>query len=218
MVRQLITAPNRFFDRKVGQAHLRFELVVVILVGALSLPGIIYLGLEILEASRTAEMRFTVTGRVVRPVFIMLVLWVVYTLFFHFFSLLYRGRGSPSRVLKGVAWAFLPIGLGNLVKSVGLFLALRDENFDDLLDGLSTAEQAQSVFDAAMTDPLMIGAMVIMAATILWSGYLMVFVVEHAKGVSHEEARRVVAVPVVLHVLAIVWAIVRSSTNFATVL
>ena len=218
MVQQLVTDPDEFFNREVGKAHLRLEIVVVILVGALSVPGIIYLGLEILEASTTAEMRFTVTGRVIRPVLIMLILWVVYTLLFHFLSSLYRGRGAPSRVLKGLAWAFIPIGIGNLVKSAGLFLALRDENFDDLLDGFTTAEQTQAVFDAAMTEPVMIGAMVVMAATVLWSGYLMVYVVEHAKGVSHEEAQRVVAVPVLLHLLLIGWAIVQSSTNFATIL
>ena len=56
-------------DRKVGQPHLRLEIVVVVLIGALGAAGNVYLGLEILDAVDREALRFPVLGSVLEPIF-----------------------------------------------------------------------------------------------------------------------------------------------------
>lgn len=218
MVRELVTDPDGFMRRKVGQANIRVEILLVMLVGILSVPGVLYISLQVLDVREAAEMRFVVVGRLLRPILIIFILWIVYSLAFHLISAHYRGRGAPSRVLKGVAWAFLPIGLGNLVQSLALFLMYRNANVPDLLEGYDSAAQMQSLFDTGMSDPVLILATLIFAGTLLWSGYLMTFAVQHAKNISHEQAIRVVAVPLGVHLLVIIWALIQGTTNFGLVL
>lgn len=221
MVRQLIGDPGAFMERKVGEAHIRVEILIVLLVGALSSPGILYVMLLALEQSETAQMRFAATGQVIRPLVYILVLWAVYSLACHFIASHYRGRGAPRRLFKGIAWAFLPIGLGNLVKSAALYLVYRDESpeeITEMMSGFMTSEQVDSLFASGMSDPIMIAALVIFAGTVLWSGYLMTFAVAEAKNIDRDKAIRVVAIPILLHLVLVVMAIVQESPNFAVFL
>lgn len=218
MIRDLVTNPDEFMRKKVGQANIRVEILLVLFIGLLKIPGLLYISLEVLEVREAAEMRFVVAGRLLRPILILAILWIAYSVAFHFLSAHYRGRGAPSRVLKGVAWAFVPVSLGNLVQSGAFFLVYRDADVPGLLEGYDSSAQMQSLLDSAMSDPIMVVATLIFAGTVLWSGYLMTFAVQHAKSVSHEEATRVVAVPLGLHLLVILWALVQGTTNFGVLL
>lgn len=218
MAIQLITNPDGFLERKVGQAHMRLEIVLVLLVGAMSVPGLLYVVLQVLEEEGGAEMRIIAASRVIRPLLIMLVLWVVYSYLMHFISSYYGGRNPPSQVFKGAAWAFIPIGLGNLVKSGAMYLVFRGADIEAEMSGISPTEKMQSVLDSSMSEPLMLVAILVFAATILWSGHLLSLVVMHSKNLSRDEARRVAAVPVGLHLLVVLWAVVQQGINFGVLL
>lgn len=218
MAIQLATDPDGFMERKVGQAHIRFEVLIVLLVGAMSVPGVLFVVLEILEVQGSAEMRIAAAGRVLRPLVIMLILWVAYTVILHFLSAHYGGRNPPSQVLKGAAWALIPVGIGNLVKSGALFLVFRDADVEQRMDGVDPAERMAAVFESSMNEPVMIAATVVFAATILLTGYLLMLVVRHAKGLDRDQAIRIAAVPVVLHLLVVVLALVQSTINFGLIL
>jgi hypothetical protein len=218
--RAFVTDSDTFFERKVSEANISLEVLLVLVNGLLGLVGALYVGLEILEASEAEEMNFVVTGMIIEPLVLVFVFWALYSVVVHFVSSQYRGRGAISRVVKGMAWAMLPMALGNLVKSVGLFFALQDRDVGDLMVdvGSGPGDRATAVFDAAMSDPVMIAAVILFAGTVLWSGYLMVSVVEHAKGLTREQARKVVAIPVLIHVVFVVLSIVQGSPNYATIL
>lgn len=218
MVLQFVTDPDGFIERKVGQAHIRLELLIVLLVGAMSIPGILYVSLEVLETTNAAEMRIAAAGRVIRPLIVMLVLWAAYAILMHFLSAHYGGRNPPSQVLKGAAWALIPVGIGNLAQSAALFLVFRNADVESRMDGIDPSEQLSSVIDSSMSEPIMLGATVVFAATLLVSGYLLISVVEHAKGLQRDDARKVVAVPVALHLLVVVWAVIQEGVNFGLVL
>lgn len=213
MVRELVTNPDAFFSRKVTQASLRVEILLVMLVGALNAVGLLYVALEVLDVRDGADMQFVVIGRLLRPIILILLAWIGYTLVFHFAASHYRGRGPPSQVLKGVAWAILPLGIGNLAQSAAFVLVLRDESVSDLLEGFDSSAEMQALLESVMSDPIMLVATLLFAGTLLWSGYLMVYVVQHAKSISHEDATRVVGVLVAIHLLAVLWAIVQGAPN-----
>lgn len=217
MVRQIATDPAQFMERKVGQARIRLEIVVVLLVGLLSVPGILYVTLQILDVESSAEMRIAVASRVIRPLFVVLVLWVFYTVVLHFLASHYGGRSPPSQVLKGTAWALIPMGIGNLVQSGALFLAVRGTDISAEMTEIDPAENIQTVFDSSMTDPVMIAGTVLFMLTIVLSGYLMTFAIQHAKGIERPEAVRTVAVPVTLHTLVVAWGLVGGVTNFGMI-
>jgi hypothetical protein len=218
MALQLATDPDGFMERKVGQANIRVEILIVLLVGAMASLGALYVVLQVLEVENAAEMRIASAGQVIRPLLVMLVLWGVYTVLLHFLSAHYGGRNPPSQVLKGLAWALVPVGIGNLVQAGALYYVFRDADVEARIDGVDPAERLQAVFDSSMTEPVMIGATVVFMGMLLLSGYLMTFVIQHAKGLDRDEALRVVAVPVVLHLLVVIWALVQGTTNFGLVL
>lgn len=218
--REFVTDSDIFLERKVSEATISLELLLVLVNGLLGLVGALYVGLGILEATMSEEMNFVVTGMVIEPLLLMFLYWALYSLVVHFGSSHYRGRGAVSRVVKGMAWALLPMALGNLAKSVGLFFALQNRNLGDLMvgSGFGPSDRAAAVFDAAMSDPVMIVAVLLFAGTVLWSGYLMISVVEHAKGLTRQQAGRVVAIPVLIHLVFVFLSIVNGSPNYATVL
>lgn len=218
MIRDLIFSPDAFMSNKVGQAKIRREILLVLFVGALSVPGLLYVSLGVLDAQEGAEIRFVVIGQLLRPVLIALLLWVGYSLVFHFGAAHFRGRGAPSRVLKGTAWAMVPIGLGNLAQSIAFYVIFRDADISEYLVGLDARQRMTALMETTMGEPAMIVATLILLGTVLWAGYLMVSVVQHAKHVSRDEAIKVVFVPVALHVAVILWAIVQGEPNAGIVL
>lgn len=218
MVRELVTNPDAFFSRKVAQASLRLEILLVVLIGALNAVGLLYVVVKVLDVRDGADMRFVVIGRLLRPIILILLVWVGYTLVFHFAASHYRGRGPPSELLKGIAWALLPLGIGNLAQSAAFVLVLRDQNVSDLLVGFDSTAEIQALLESVMSDPIMLVATLFFAGTLLWSGYLMIYVVKHAKSITHENATRLVGGFVGIHLLAVLWAIVQGSPNVGLLL
>ena len=218
MVRQLITNPDVFIERQVTKTKIRVELLVVLLAGALGMPGMYYVGQLILDVSSSEAMQFAVAGRIIRPLLIVFLLWIVYAVVLHFIARHFRGRGAPRRLFKGVAWAMIPLGIANVIQSIALFYVFRDVPVADELVGYTQGEQIQSLLDSGMYEPIFLFSMLVVVVSVLWSGYLMSFVVEHAKNISREKARKAVAIPIALHVLLVIWALVQGTHNFATLL
>jgi hypothetical protein len=90
-------------------------------------------------------------------VFGALLLWIAYAVAFNFLARFYRGRGEIYRMLKGVAWGLLPIGVGNLVKSIALIVALQSVDVTEYLgfEADTSAEEGLNEYIAAgMGDPI----------------------------------------------------------------
>lgn len=218
MVRQLITDPNVFMERQVAKTKIRVEIIIVLLAGGLGIPGMYYVGQLILDASSSEAMQFAVAGRIIRPVMIVFLLWIGYAVALHFIAGHFRGRGAPRRLFKGIAWALIPLGIANIVQSIALYFVFRDVTVADELVGYTQAEQIQALLDSGFYEPIFVVSTVVVLAAILWSAYLMTFVVQHAKNIPREDAIKAVAIPVGIQVLFILWAFIQGSHNFATLL
>lgn len=219
MFRQFITDPDAFITERVTTRSVRVEVIIVLLVGALGALGALYLGLEALDASDADEMTLAVAAFVIRPVFLTLALWIAYSILFHFAAKFFNARGRLRRLFTGFAWAFVPMGVGNLVQSAAIYLVFQDFTIDDHLEGASPQAQLESVMGAVMSDPLMIAASIVFLGTVAWSAYLMTFVLAQAKtNLSHDEAVKLVAPVAAIQIALGAWAIVNGAPNFALLL
>jgi len=209
---QLFVDPDTFMERKLDEPSLRTELVAIFLIGVLGVPGFAYAGQQAFEVSEREGVVFMIYGESLTPVFGALLLWIAYAVAFHLLARFYRGRGEIYRMLKGVAWGLLPIGVGNLVKSIALIVALQSVDVTEYLgfEADTSAEEGLNEYIAAgMGDPIGILGGVVFLLSIIASGYLLVSAVQHAKELSREEALRIVAVPVIAYTAYMGWELLR---------
>lgn len=204
MVRKLVVQPDGYMDRKVGQPKIRREIITVLMIGILGSLGLFYVGEQIINEAAAETATFNVIGVVLGPVIGALVLWIGYSVALHVIALQFNGRGPIRRVFKLSAWALIPIGIGNLIKSIALYLVYQDIDVAEILADLPRGP-TDTVLAAGMEEPIYIAAVIISILLILWTGYLLIFAVQNAKNVSRDVALKVVAVPVAIHVLYVVW-------------
>jgi hypothetical protein len=210
---QLVTDPEEFLRRQVDSATIRWEVALVLLVGSLSLPGIYRISTLTEGVVDSETFTFAFAGRMARPLVIVMLLWVGYSLAFHVLANRFRGRGPPGRLLRGTAWALLPLGLGNLVRSAAMVLVSSGLNVEAVMTGRSASEQLGSVLDAVVSEPIVVATTVLFLLLLVWSGYLMTYVVQVGKDVDRRTAVKVVVVPVGLHALGLLFALVDGSVN-----
>ena len=216
MVRRFITEPEAFISERINQRSALREIIVVLLVGGLGALGMYIMSQEVLAVTDSDEMQLVLIGYVLGPVLIAVVLWIVYSVVLHFAARFYSGRGQLKRMLIGIAWAFIPLGIGNLVQSVAMYVVLLDFDVSGELDGVGPDEQLESLLAAIIGEPIMIGATVVFLAMLVWSAYLMTIVLTEAQtNISREEAIKLVAPLVGIQFLFGVWALISESTNFA---
>lgn len=216
MFRQFITDPDAFMTERVSTRSAKIEILVVLLVGGMGMIGSLYLGLEVLDISDSDEMPLAVTAYIIRPLLFTLGLWIAYTVLLHFASRFFNARGRLRRLFTGFAWSFVPMGIGNLVQSIAMYLIMQDLAIEDHLEGASPTAQIDSVITVLMDDPIMIAASVVFLGTIAWSAYLMTYVLASAKtNLSHDEAVKLVAPITAIQIVLGAWAIVSGSPNFA---
>jgi len=215
MVSQLLREPSAFMDRKVGQPNLRMEFVVVFTVGVLGAVGNAYVGLNIVDAmgdSETAQL--PVAGYVAEPVIGAVLLWFGYSFGLHLISnRVFNTRDPLRRVLKATAWALIPVGVGNLLRLGVLYLVYTGVDYESVLaenDGTGFNTGLDAVLSEGASDPLYVLAPLITVLAALATGYLLVYATQSAKDLPREEAFRVVAPLVAVHVLYIAWSAVNA--------
>lgn len=212
MVVQLVRNPATFMDRKVGQPTLRWEILAVLVIGAVGSVGLAYVGRQTMTAYDASEiLRFPMIGLVLRPVFGIAVLWVGYSVGIHLLAnRVYNARGPLVRVLKPAAWALLPMGLANLVRSAVLYVVIQDIDIETVVeegDLFGLLDPITLVMDAITDEPLYLLAPLATLLAILGTGYLLVYAVRASKDLSREEATRVVAVLAGIHVMYVLWTV-----------
>lgn len=219
MIRQFITDPDAFITERVKTRSAKIEILAVLLIGSLGSLGTLHLGLEVLEVVDADDMPMAVSAYVVRPLLLTISLWVVYSFAFHFTSRVFNARGRVRRLFTGFAWAFVPMGVGNLVQSAAIYVILQDFPVADHLEGGTPTQQLDSLIAAVASEPIMIGASVVFLGSVAWSAYLMTFVLVQAKtNLSHDEAIKLVVSIVGIQIVLGAWAIVSGTTSFSLLL
>jgi hypothetical protein len=212
MVLQLLRNPESFMDRKVGQPSLRLEIVVVLIVGALGALGQAYIGLETLSIAESETLRFPVIGITLEPIIGALILWIGYAVGLHLVSnKVFRARGSPRRLLKLTAWALMPLGVGNLLRSAVMYVAFSDLDYEQTIadaTGSGRGAPLNAVMAEGTSDPLILLAPLVVVLSAVASGYLLVYAVQTVKDLDRDEAVKTAGVIVGLHALYVLWGAV----------
>ncbi|WP_123537683.1 YIP1 family protein [Halosimplex salinum] len=207
MIRRIATLPDGIIRRRTPKRGLTLETIVVLLCGLVGGAGFGYVMIEALNAVDTDNSMFQVqlVGRVLRPVMLTVVAWVLYSVGAHVIASSSGGRGPISRLMRGAAWAMIPLGIWNLLRSLVVAYLFFDVDIPTNPEGLSATEQAASVFTgtaaggedvyAGLTDPLYAVVMLLGILFVVWSAHLLSIAVAESKSLEIDTARRAAAVP-----------------------
>lgn len=204
MVLQLFTNPREFMDRKVGQPNLRIEFLVILIIGVLGTLGNAYFGLEVITAPEEVRdtWRISAIAFALEPIFGIFVLWLYYSFSLHFIAeRLFRARKPIRRILKLVAWALVPVAIGNVIRSIVLYVLVGDIEILSTVTEAETDDAVQAIVNEAMTDPVFLIGPVAIILTLPVTGYLLLHALQTAKEVSRDDAIKAVGVVVGIHTL-----------------
>lgn len=211
MVRELVTDPGAYMERKVRGRTIWLEVLVVLVSGLLGSAGLVFLVRLVLSLTEelTGYSNFQAIGFAIEPVLGIFAFWFGAAVVMHFVAGHYNSRGPIRRLLKASAWAMVPIGLGNLVRSVAIVIAYRNVGQDDVtLEPGSFDAHVAVLQDLHMDGPIVLLGTLVLLATVVWSGYLLSFAVEAAKqNLSEADARKTAAVPTAILLLYLLWAL-----------
>lgn len=208
---RLVTDPDSFMDRKIRGRRLRWEIVLLLVVGALGTPGAVLVAQSLLEEVENGGefLRFQLIGFAIEPVVGIFLVWLGYAVVGHLVaSRVFNGRGPIRRLLKGSAWALLPVGIGNVARTVAIYFAFRGESMPDNPEGTTLVEQYQSVLEVGLNKPEVVAATVVLVLAVLASGYLLSFAIKHSKDISEDDARKAAAIPAGGFALYLLWGLV----------
>lgn len=206
---QLVTDTDAFMERKMRGRRIRWEFVLLLVIGGLGAPGIVYVAQSILqEVGETEMLQFHLIGFAAEPIIGIFLVWLVYAVTAHVVAArAFGGRGPLRRLLKNSAWALVPIGVGNLARTIAIYFAFQGESLQDDPGTGTAVEQFKSLQEATLDKPEVVVGTLVLVGTVLVSGYLLSIAIEHSKDVSEADARKAAAVPVGAFVLYLVWGL-----------
>jgi len=212
MVRQLFTAPDDFMERKSSLRGLQWETLIILVIGGLGAVGHAYVAWDLNTAIRMETLIFPIISYTIEPILGAFLIWVGYSLGIHLIAnRVYNSRGPLSRTMKLVAWALLPIGVGNLLRSAVLYFAYADVDWEQALEDADLTSRGQGidvVLETGMEEPVYVLAPILLIVAVLATGYLLVPAVQTAKDLSRNDARRVAGVVIGVHVLYLLLGVV----------
>ena len=203
---EFVSDPEAPMRRTLDGRGLRRATLLIALLGVAGAVGPLYFALRLLgsleEPSGAVLLRLA--ALVVVPVLNATAAWVVYAGLSNTLARLYDGDGRLVRLLRPTAWALVPVGLGYLVRSLALVASVAwmpPETLAAVAAGATQEGTVSAAFEAAMSGPVVLASTAVLAATILWSGYVLSFAVEYEEGIPRRDALRVAMVPAGIYAL-----------------
>jgi hypothetical protein len=198
----LVTDPEPYMERKASGRSLRCEAIVLLVVGALGVPGVVYAGQEIASNMAADTGDILMVGLAIEPLIGIYLIWFGSVITAHIIAnRFYNSREPILRLLKTSAWAFVPIGIGNLAQSGALYLIFQDPDLPSDPEVTTALEVARSLISSVMDEPVYLVGFGVLIITVLYSGYLFSFSIQKAKEIPHDDALKVAAVPTVVLVI-----------------
>lgn len=212
-------SPDEFYGDYLKKHGLKFEVLVILIVGAIGTAGFYFavqqiLGEFALGAGETVlnpdqprmddttarQVRF----RMAHPIIGMFLLWVFYTTGYYVGSWVFSGHGTYFRLFKNTAWALVPYALGNLAMTLGLVFTYYGLEIEARLPGLPERNVAY-LFNQGYTELPMILVPLVKILLLVWVTYIGAAAIHHAMQIPKERAYRLAAVPAVLHAGYLLW-------------
>lgn len=204
--KELLTDPGAFVKRNDGRGGYGVEMALVAALGVLGAIGPLYYAhqMRLIVDDPADSFGNHLVGLVLVSFGMVFGVWVVYALVSHALARLSGGRGRLNRLFHLTAWALLPLGIGYLARSIALVVTFRSMASDELPTVIADAERGREVivgFETGIGEPVAVVGAVVLAATILWSGYVLSFAVEHEYGIGRRRAIAIAMTPAVVYAL-----------------
>lgn len=212
-------SPDRFYEEYVEKYGLKFEVLVVLVIGAIGSIGFYFAvqtilgefalgsGEQVLNPDQPRMDDTTarqIRAQMAHPIVGIFLLWVYYTTAYYAGSWLFSGHGTYFQLLKNTAWALVPMALANLVMTAGLVVTFYGLELEARLPGLPE-RNVTYLFDQAYTELPMILVPLVKIAFLVWVAYIGASAINDAMQIPKERALRIAAVPAVLHAGYLVW-------------
>jgi hypothetical protein len=203
---EVLHDPESFFERGEEAGSVLVPVVVLLFVGATS--GVI----AWLNFQRTSEMisrmgdgaaggaGFAAIGGAVSVVVALVVpfiAWLVYAGLFHGLSALMDGEGEFTTTMVYTGWGFLPKILGSSVALAANWYIMQTVS----LPAEITQQSVQAYQQQIQSHPATLGALAVGILVLLWSAYIWVAAVQHARDIDRADAAIAVGIPVALALL-----------------
>lgn len=194
---EVLTDPNGFFERKMGEAiSFKTPLIILLVLGLLGAINAIIMVRKVISALPEDAAMFAQFGAVFGAIgaFIgVLFIWVIYAGIFYLISMVFNGEGSFKRVLEFVAYGFIPSIASSLIGIVVTSRALSTVEF--------SLENPELLQQTLLASPWIQASVVIGVIFLLWSANIWIFGLIHSRGISTKNAILTVGIPVGLYIL-----------------
>lgn len=207
MIRSTLNLPDRMISRRATQPGFKLEAALIAVFGILGTLGVGYVGLQVLDVyeGTASSLRFQFIGAALRPFGALIAAWIGYTVVSHLLAGVYGGRGPASRLLRGAAWALVPIGLWIALRSLVIYALFLDVNLSGDPDGFSASAHYEYYMDLGLDNPIYAAFVFFGVLFAVWSWHLLAKAVAEAKNIDFEDARKVAAIPAGAVALYLVW-------------
>jgi len=211
--------PDRFYEEHSRSYGLKWEVLVLLCIGALGSVGFYYgvqtilgeftLGAETAistgdkpgMADKTARQ---LRARVAYPVIGILLIWGYYTTSYYAGAWLFSGHGTYFDTLKNTAWALLPFTFANLFVTIALFLTYSGLELETQLPGLPE-ENVAYLLGQGYTELPMVVLPLVKIAVVAWVAYIGASALSDAMQIPRERAIQIAAAPAIVHAAYLLW-------------
>lgn len=209
--------PERYYDEDVPGYGLKWEVLVLLVIGGIASIGYFVVVQMILDefalgASQVVNERPPMSDntarqlrfRILYPVLEIFALWGIYTVVYYVGSWFFSGHGTIFSLAKNTAWALVPFLFANVLVAVGIVFAFTGQEIDTDLPGLPE-RNVQFLLDQGLTQLPMIVVPLIKIAFVAWIAYIGAAAIQDAMGIDRERALQIAAIPAVLHAGYLLW-------------
>ncbi|WP_342304144.1 Yip1 family protein [Methanolobus sp. ZRKC5] len=194
---EVLTNPNRFFNRKINQdIEWKNPLIIVGLlavVGAISAYVAVMKVMEFLPNEAAAFAGIGAVVAVIGAIIGTIITWILYSAVFYIVSLIFHGEGDFKRVMEFVSYGLIPSIAGGIIN-----LYFTNKVFSNIDFSMTDPELLQ---EAILSDPSMRIAGILGVIFLLWSANIWVFGLLYSRNLSLKNAAMTVGIPVLIYVV-----------------
>lgn len=214
MYRALLFDPERFYDDHLPAHGIKLEIVLVAVIGLVGLAGNWYAYTQVTQAFTEAgisigdDARFNLVGNGLSPLPGIFLLWLGFGAVMYVVGWVYSTVGQIFGVLKGAAWALVPLAFWNLIHSIAIgYVAfqLTEDDVADLRPPRAPDARSEFIWNEVATEPIVVGSVLVGVVFVLWAGYIGAFAVARERDIDPSEGLVVAAVPAVGYALYVLY-------------
>lgn len=178
---ELIVDPDRFFQRQLETDDLRGPVSVVALLGVVGGLTAIYLAVRAtsnLEGGAGVVTAITTFVVALTAMVLPFILWLAFSLVLYVGTLAFDGNGSFRRTFRLLGWGFVPRLLSAVIVAGATVVAAQT------VPAPETAEHVARFRTAVNENSIRTTARVLHSVFVLWSGFLWMFALKHARRIT----------------------------------